>query len=159
MTNVAQIKLHQTLDRITGAISVNQPLNQLNTLKDPCSICNRNVLDQQAGIKCDACDKWCHIKCNGTSLEEYNYYVSTNEDSNVKWYCLFCTVEYHYKHIPFTLSNNSEIVNVNKSDTMKFCEHLPSLKTVFESSKFSKYSQHNNDLSLPNLLNSLISQC
>ena len=89
-SSAAQINLKLTLDRISEAISLNKDLNTPNNLRWPCSICNKNVLTGQKGIQCDACDKWCHIKCDGTTDETYNYLMSTND--TVSWNCLYCTI-------------------------------------------------------------------
>ena len=65
--NVAQIKHQLTFDRIIEAISLDKDLNIHNNLKFPCSICNKNVLQNQPGVVCDTCDKWCHIQCDDLS--------------------------------------------------------------------------------------------
>ena len=77
-------KIENTIDRIAGSILSGKTLNPPNNLKCPCSICNKNCLDNQAAIQCDKCDKWCHISCDGTSLKDYHFYQTTNDnpDSN-----------------------------------------------------------------------------
>ena len=50
-TNTAtQIKIKQTFDRITEAISLDKELNTPNNLSFPCSICNKNVLTNQKAV-------------------------------------------------------------------------------------------------------------
>ena len=43
----------------------------------------------------------------------------------------------HHEHIPFTLSDSLDLENLNNSDNMKFCEHLPNLEEIYETSKYS----------------------
>ena len=58
--------------------------------KNPCSICNKNVLNNQKAIQCGLCNLWCHIKCDGTSSETYNYLLLSDE--TVSWHCLLCKI-------------------------------------------------------------------
>ena len=57
---------------VLEAIRNDQNLSTPNNLKFPCSICNKNVLENQKAIQCDSCNMWCHIKCDGTPIETYN---------------------------------------------------------------------------------------
>ena len=41
-------------------------------------ICKKNVNKNQKAIECIQCNQWIHIKCNGTSLEDYNIMLETN---------------------------------------------------------------------------------
>ena len=68
----------------------------------------------------------------------YEYYSNNQDNPDVSWHCLYCTMKFNHQHIPFTLSDNNDIDNVNKSDTMKFCESLPTLEEIYESTKFSQ---------------------
>ena len=153
MADATQIKLENNMERIAGSILSGNVLNPTNNLKSPCSICNKNCLDNQASIECSKCKKYCHIKCDGTTKEHYRYYQETQDDPEVKWYCLWCTMRYHHKHIAFTLSNTNEIENVNNSDNMEFCNFLPSLEVIHETSNYSKYSLPDDDF-LPKHLTS-----
>ena len=140
MSDTTEIKLKNTMDRIAGSILAGNSLNPPNNLKSPCCICNKNCLNNQSCIQCDRCDKWSHIKCDGTSLKDYNYYKTTNDSPDIKWFCLYCTIEQNHQHIPFTLCDTSDLVNINISDTMDFCKNLPSLEIIHETSSFYKYS-------------------
>ena len=124
MNDANQIKLQLTMERISGAIRSGEELNPTNRLENPCSICNKNCLDNQACINCDTCQKWCHVKCDGTSIESYNYYKETSVDPSIKWHCLFCTMKFHQRNFAFTLSDTSELENINNSDRIKIIEYL-----------------------------------
>ena len=154
MVNSDQIKLNQTLDRITEAIIQNKNLNTPNNLRFPCSICNKNVLDNQQAVLCETCDKWCHIKCDGTSREMYEYLQNTVDDEAVSWHCLNCTVKFHHQNLPFTLTDDSELDKINKSKYMRFCEFLPSLETISVTTNFSNFPHNEDDYTLPSYLNS-----
>ena len=139
MSYASKLKLKNNIDRIIRAILLGKELNPPNRLSHPCGICNRNCLDHQECMECNDCGKWCHITCDGTTLEQYGYYQTT--DDSVVWYCLVCTVGFHHVNMPFTSCTISELININNSDTMEFCNFLPSLEVVHEASSFSKYSQ------------------
>ena len=157
MTNVVELKLSQTIERITEAIYIDKELNSQINFAYPCSICNKKVLNNQAAIACDTCEKYCHIKCDGTSKKEYEYYQTTNDDPTVKWHCLYCTMKFHHNTIPFTLTDTFELDKINKSDNMKFCEYLPALNSVNITSELPNFPNLDEDENhgLPNLLNTI----
>ena len=155
MLSSLSIKLKNTIDRITGSILSGKVLNPPNNLKWPCSICNKNCLSNQKAIQCDACDKWCHISCDGTSTEDYHFYQTTNDTPEIQWFCLYCTIKSNHQNFPFTLSDSSELVNINMSDNMDFLKSLPSLEIVHETTSFHKYSLPDvEELDVPTLLTS-----
>ena len=145
MIDASILKLNNNVDRIIEAILLDRDLNPPNRLSWPCSVCNRNCLKNSE--QCKGCGRWCHLACDGTSLAQYRQYEGV-------WCCLACTVGFHHRHVPFTSCSLSELININNSDTMEFCNFLPSLEVVRESSSFAKYSQPDPDLDLPNLVNS-----
>ena len=150
MTDALEIALKNNIDRIAGAILLEKDLNPPNKLKFPCSICNKSVQKNQNAIQCDKCDKWVHRKCEGMSIDTYNFH-SNNE---TEFYCLYCTMKENYVNIPFTISDNFELDSVNKSDNMKFCENLPSLEEIYETTKWSEYPRPMEEASLPSNLKS-----
>ena len=154
MTNVGQLKLSQTIERITEAICIEKELNPQINFTYPCSICNKKVLNNQPAIVCDTCEKYCHIKCDGTSREKYEYYQTTNNDSTVKWHCLYCTMKFHHDTIPFTLTDTFELEKINQSDNMKFCQYLPTLNSVNLTHELPDFPNQDEDDELPNHLNS-----
>ena len=150
-----EIKLKNTIERIAGSILAGKMLNPQNNLSWPCSICNKNCLKNQKAIQCDMCDKWCHIGCDGTSDDKYKFYQTTNDNPEIKWFCLYCTIKSNHQKFPFTLCDTSDLLNINVSDTMEFCKNLPSLEIIHETSSFYKYSLPDVDeLDVPTLLTS-----
>ena len=150
----AEIAYRNNVERISGAILLGVDLNPKNRLKHPCAICNKSVQNNQQGITCDQCGKWCHRKCDAMTQEMYEYYVNNNDNPEVTWHCLYCTMKFNYQHIPFTLSDNTDIDNINNSDTMKFCESLPTPEEIYETSKFSSFPKPMEEANLPSNLNS-----
>ena len=88
------------------------------------------------------------------SPEMYEYYVDNQDNHEVTWHCLYCTMKFNHQHIPFTLSDNNDIDNINNSDTMKFLESLPSLEEIYETSNFSSFPKPMEEASLPSNLSS-----
>ena len=141
MSDALEIALQNTIDRISGALLADKELNGSVNFKYPCSICNKNCLQNQLSILCDGCDKWCHLKCDGTtSKEQYRYFTETEGDPNIKWYCLYCKMKDRQNHIPFFHCNVSDLINLNNSDNLDICKHLPSQEVVHQTSSFSKYN-------------------
>ena len=102
MTDSLELKLQNNTERIAGAILADKELNPPSNLRYPCSICNKNCLQNQLKILCDGCDKWCHLKCDGkTTLEQYKYFEETEGDPDVKWYCLYCEMKDRQTYIPY----------------------------------------------------------
>ena len=63
-------------------------------------------------------------------------------------------MQFNHQHIPFTLSDEHEIDMINNSDTMKFCENLPTLEEIYETSKFSSFPKPMEEATSPSNLNS-----
>ena len=157
MAQASEIAIKNTLDRIAGAILSDKDLNPPNRLRNPCSICNKNCLRNQATLNCSICGKDFHIKCDGLTIKQYNYYQSIIDDpqnSNIISHCLYCTVKSNHENIAFTLSDRQELENINHSDNMKFCEHLPRLEDVYETSQFGQFPNQDAEFTLPSNLNS-----
>ena len=86
MAYAVDIALQNNIERISGAILADTNLNIPNNLKYPCSICNKNCLKNQLSILCDGCEKWCHLKCDGTTtVEQYKFLEETEGDPCIKW--------------------------------------------------------------------------
>ena len=90
-----------TTELVIEAIRNGKNLNSSNNIKFPCSICNKNVLNNQKAIQCDSCNLWRHIKCDGTPIENYNKLMLSDDDNS--WHCLLCKVKFHHYNFPFTL--------------------------------------------------------
>ena len=103
---------------------------------------------------CDSCDKWTHRKCEGMDITTYNYWITTNDHPEITYDCLYCTMKRNHDNFPFTLSENSEIDNINSCDNMHFCENLPTLEEIYETNNFASYPQPLEEATLPSNLNS-----
>ena len=87
--------------------------------------------------------KWLFI------LESYKNIMDNEE---ITWKCLVCKIKFQHENIPFTLYDGTELSNINNSESMKFCDHLPSLQTILEGSKFDELECNEVDHNLPNRL-------
>ena len=157
MTEASQIKLQNTIDRIAGAILTGNNLNPPPTrnIKWPCIICNRPVQTNQKAIECDTCQKWCHLNCDGRhTTQDYEYFMNNQDNPDLEWHCLYCSLKEKHGIIPFTLSDTSELIKINNSDTMEFCKTIPSLEIIQETASYEKYSLPDIDSTFPNLLTS-----
>ena len=135
MVEALEIALENNIERIAGAIIQGIELNPPTRYSDPCSICNKV---NQSAIECNSCKKWTHRKCEGMTIETYNYYwTTTNDCPELTYDCLYCTMKQNHQNFPFTLSDNAEIDNINSSDNMRFCESLPTLEEIYETNKFT----------------------
>ena len=57
----------------------------------PCINCNNDVGDDDAAVRCDTCNNWCHIDCsNDITHEEYNQLIDGIID--LVWHCTRCRV-------------------------------------------------------------------
>ena len=75
--------------------------------KHPCSICLGPVAKNQKAIFCDNCNKWCHVKCNGTSEEKYQSLIE--EDDTIPFICIKCDVIDIFDELPFSDSSKEEL--------------------------------------------------
>ena len=108
------------------------------SLKWPCSVCNRNVNYNNPSIQCTSCTLWTHIKCTDMTLDEYNDIIDRNNlNSDLieseSWSWSKCTLIHNAELFPFGLQSDSDIININSSNSMKKVEmnlklHLPLLK-------------------------------
>ena len=109
--------------------------NNNNNVKHPCGICNFEVKHNDKAILCTSCDFWTHIKCNGTSTEEYkNRQQRNSENSDLvedePWSCLKCVINNRSDFIPFVQLSAYELSNMNSLDSMKLLEMLPEIEAI-----------------------------
>ena len=75
-----------------------------------------------------------HIKCNGTSIEEYNEMMTANSQLNHEeidakiWFCNKCQISNMAQLFQFGLENNYDLQNIMNS--LKSLENLPSFNTT-----------------------------
>ena len=99
-----------TVDRVIDIIENNRPKPR-SCVKFFCGICNKSVKDNQKAIQCDSCDLWIHIVCNDISDDNLN-------------------------NVPFTRCDNSELNNINTSNSMSFLESLPNVEMSMKHHNF-----------------------
>ena len=102
------INMSYTVDRVINVIE-----NNRSCVKFPCGICDKSVKNNHKAIQCHSCDLWVHIVCNDTSDAEYECLKTVDDPS----YCLVCFLKYNLKNVPFTRCDNSELNNINTSNS------------------------------------------
>ena len=96
----------------------------------------KNVNNHQKAIECSSCKYWIDIKCNGTSIEEYNEMMTVNsqlihEEIDAKiWFCNKCQISNMAKLFLSGLENNYDLQNIMNSDSLKALENLPYIKST-----------------------------
>ena len=58
---------------------------------DHCGVCDKEVMENQQGLKCDCCETWFHSKCEKTSDDVYQFLCDHDEERSLCWYCKRCT--------------------------------------------------------------------
>ena len=128
-------------------------------IRFPCGICNKSVMNNQKAIECDTCGKWIHIKCNGTSNDKYEELKLLNEraetDPNVipeNWWCLRCKIKFRCDNVPFMFQDNTDLENLNNTDSNMFFEMLPKFNIMSEISNLSN-KPHDIDANIDDSIN------
>ena len=93
-----------------------------------------------------------HNKCNGITDKEYELLKLSDETQS--WECIVCMLSKNLVTVPFTLCDNTELGNINSSNSMTFLVSLPNAQTVIESTKFSKSTPSDINFEIPNNTNS-----
>ena len=81
----------------------------------------KNVNNNQKAIECSSCKYWIHIKCNGTSNNEYNEMLTANslispeEIAAKTWFCNKCQISNMAQLFPFGLQSNHDLQNIMNS--------------------------------------------
>ena len=53
--------------------------------------CGKPVLDEDEALRCDSCDIWFHISCQGVTKHRYDAILALHDD-DMPWYCLECRI-------------------------------------------------------------------
>ena len=121
---------------------------------------SKNVNKNQKAIECSSCKYWIHIKCNGTSNNEYNEMPSLSsllnleEITNITWFCNKCQISNMAKVFPFGLEDNHDLQNILNSDSLKVLESLPSYETTSKAYSIYSLSQFDIDENIITNINS-----
>ena len=97
----------------------------------PCGVCGKRVGKRMRAIKCDLCNYWNHIKCDG--VEPNHYETLKKSDDSVEHYCKLCKEEI----FPFqSLHNENYVASVVNGIEIKEDLNLqlnpsPRLRTLF----------------------------
>ena len=84
------------------------------------------------------CKLWSHIGCNGMSKNEYDNLKYKSDP----WICLVCNIKNNLESLPFTQCDNTELININCTNSMRFLESLPNVDIINETLAFSDVSSN-----------------
>ena len=152
MDNEIQNYLIDSLKHNKSIINANHPY--------PCGICQKNVNNNQKAIECSSCKYWVHIKCNGTTDDEYMTMISTNlnlsdeEIENDEWLCNKCQIENLANVFPFGLQNNYELKNIMNIDSLNSLKNLPSYDIASKACEIDSLNKYDIDEHIINNINS-----
>ena len=100
---------HYSVERLINLI-----INDVNkTSSCVLDLCNKT--DHRA-ILCDCCECWIHIGCNDIFLSVYENLKSKSD----LWHCLVCIIRNNLESIPFTSCDDTELININSTNSMRF---------------------------------------
>ena len=116
---MTSISIDEIIDRIMSGRTMPK-----TRVKYPCSICYKAVRNNQGAVQWDLCDLWVHNKCNGTTDKEYEL-LKLRDETQSCIVCIVCMLSKNLVTVPFTLCDNTELRNINSSNSMKFLESLP----------------------------------
>ncbi len=110
---------------------VDPPIEDAENFIYPCGTCNKRLGKRMRAIRCDLCNFWNHIKCDG--IEPSHYEILKNPKNTQHHYCKRCKEEY----LPFqTLDNEQYIasiihnVNINEDLNLRI-NPPPRLRSLF----------------------------
>ena len=114
-------------------------------VKHPCCICKKTVKTVHQAILCDSCKLWSHIGCNGMSKNEYDNLKYKSDP----WICLVFNIKNNLESLIFTQCDNTELININCTNSMRFLESLPNVDIINETLAFSDVSSNDINNALP----------
>ena len=105
-------------------------------VKDPCSVCSKNVAENQKAIQCTKCQLWLHASCNGIGKSEYAKLIVESDESKQQVNKNFLTNvnlhEYQLHSQPTKSACGGVAMYVKKSLDCKVLNHLNVLEDEFE---------------------------
>ena len=120
----------------------------------------KNINNNQKAIEYSSCKYWIHIKCNGTSNNEYNEMLTANslispeEIAAKTWFCNKCQISNMAQVFPFGLQSNHDLQNIMNSDSLRFLENLPSYITTSKAYSIDSLSEFDIDENITTNINS-----
>ena len=144
---------------LTECLNNNKQVVQANH-PFPCGICQKNVNRNQKAIECTSCFKWVHIRCNGTTAEEYNnlidhnLFISEDKIMDNPWHCNKCVIANMAAIFPFGLETDISLSNIMNTDSLEILDHLPSYNHISQACKVDSLTPNDPDENLVDRINS-----
>ena len=96
-------------------------------IRHPCGFARKALEKNQIACFCISCQHWIHFtKCNQSPIAEYNLLIE--EDDNIPWHSLQCTIKQRAEIIPFGLLTKEELLDLYGIDVPSFLQNLPSFE-------------------------------
>ena len=121
--------------------------NQSKAPKDPCTFCHKNVNVNFRRLFCMSCNLWSHIKCNGTSVNEYNNLLKEGKDS--PWLCAKCSIKEREEMFPFCSVSDDVFANIFLLDTPSFSDTIPTFDVCSRLTKLPNLGDYDIDEQMP----------
>ena len=122
----------------------------------------KNVNINPKAIECSSCKFWIHIKCNGTTNEEYKIMLEKNllPDEQIEsksWFCNKCQI---FEIFRFGLEDNHDLLNILNSDSIKSLDYLLSYDIASKALNIQTLNQYDVDANIfHNNINGLETKC
>ncbi len=107
-------------------------------VKDPCSICDKNVNKNHLAIECTQCQLWSHIKCNDIDKAQY-------KEFQLKPYLYFDCLKCKAEILPFMMLNDHEFdSSVKKGEifSKNQIQNTIFIPTLTQQEMFDKLNTH-----------------
>ncbi len=133
------------LPRVSCRVSLNMMLlcggihPNTGPVKNPCSICDKDVRSNQKAILCDGCSLWSHCKCNSVDVVLYNNFMSL---CCFDWYCTRCL----FGQLPFAKDSFADDQDVQDDTTDHDTESVPEDLFLFNGNLFTSSGKSNNSM-------------
>ena len=141
MSNNDESNVHNVLNRVFNSLHNHRYVNAAHPY--PCNICHKNVNYNQKGLQCHVCDKWTHITCNNTNIDEYNTLKANSTHThnrfkplNCNWLCNICTTITRAEVFPFGLVDNYDLQNLLETDSLEILNLLPAYEIASKTKSF-----------------------
>ena len=144
-------------NHIIETIKQNKGLYQ-NTINaahpHPCGICQKNVNQNQKYLVCMTCKYWIHIKCNGSSVNEYENITIPGKQNNLNWVCTKCEILNLANTFPFGLLDNYDLQHIINSDNLNSLNNLPTYDITSKAHNIAFLNQFDIDKNFTDNINS-----
>ena len=121
-------------------------------VKDPCSVCSKNVSKNQIAIQCSEHQLWSHASCNGIGKSQYA--KLTVESDEVPWFFILCLILANSEIFPFGFYSKTDLCDLLRVDLPSEIELLTSFEITSKLTNLPNLSSCDLDENLVQTINS-----